>query len=282
MEIQWYPGHMAKSMRSLKERIRLTDVVAEVLDARAPGSTLNPDLDELFAKRPRLLVLNKADLADPEITSQWVAYYRNRGQAALAFSVPVDAPDILKKAIGEAARDTVEKYRQKGMRKTVRVMVAGVPNVGKSAIINRMAGKSRLKEENKPGITRGLQWVRIGPHLELMDTPGVLWPKFEDQHTAAKVAFIGSIKAEIMDAEELAMILLEILRDMAPELLRGRYGVDGTGGNGVNIMENIAKKRGFLLKKGEYDFERTAKTVLSEFRSGTIGRFSLEKPGELS
>ena len=281
MNINWYPGHMTKARRQLQDKLKLIDLVIEVIDARAPKSTVNPDFEQLFSNKSRLYVLNKADLADEKITRQWVSYYRARGIFTFSYSAVKSSPQTLKKMILDAAAPVYERYAAKGMKKTVRALVAGVPNVGKSAILNRLLGTKRLKEENRPGVTRGMQMVKITPYLELMDSPGMLWPKIDNEETGAIIALLGSIRQEILDEEELAFYLLKRLSLSAPEQLMARYKLEELPTDPWEIMSQICKKRGFILKKGEYDFERGVKTLLEEFKNGKIGNISLEAPGDI-
>lgn len=280
MDIQWYPGHMTKARRQLKEKLKMIDMVIEVLDARAPKSSINPDFDDLFSTKTRLYVLNKSDLADEATTKRWIEHFGAQGIKAVAYSATAGNAERLKKDIVSAGDALLEKYRAKGVSKTLRALVAGIPNVGKSAILNRLLGSKKLKEGNKPGVTKGLQWAKIDPYLEIMDSPGLLWPKFSDERTGAVVALIGSVKLNILDEEGLCFYLLKLLRESAPDMLTERYKLEIVPEDAVELMEQIAQKRGFLLKGGVLDLERTAKTVLDEFKNGKMGRISLELPGE--
>ena len=277
MNIQWYPGHMAKSKRLLGDKLKLISVAVLVVDARAPLSTFNPELDSLLSGKECIVVLNKCDLADDAVTEKWVEYYKAIYKNALAFSATQHKKGTLLSAINRAASPIVEKYAAKGMKKTIRVLVAGIPNVGKSAIINRLAGRKGAKEGNRPGVTRGLQWVRLSGSLELMDSPGLLWPKIESDDAAVKIALCGCIKEEIMDLTELALKLIDILNETAPAAIPERFGIQ-PGGEPMDVLEKICIKRGFLLKQGEYDFERGAKTLLDEYKGGKLGKISLEEP----
>ena len=275
MNIQWYPGHMAKSKRLLGDKLKLISVAVIVLDARAPLSTFNPDLETMLKDKACIFVLNKRDLADGDKTAEWVEYFRAKYGHAISFSAAGDKPGKLRAAIQQAAAPIVDRYQKKGVRKTIRVLVAGIPNVGKSAIINRLAGRKGAREGDRPGVTRGLQWVRLSDTLELMDSPGLLWPKIEDEAAAVNIALTGCIKPEIMDIPALAMRLLDILGDIAPEAVPSRYGIAVDSPR--ETLENICKKRGFLIKQGEYDIERAAKTLLDEFKAGRLGRITLER-----
>ncbi len=280
MNIQWYPGHMAKSKRLLADKLKLISIAVIVVDARAPKSTFNPELNSLLSGKECIIVLNKCDLADEAETEKWVDYYKTKYKNALAFSATQHKKGALMAAINKAASPIVGKYAAKGMKKTIRVLVAGIPNVGKSAIINRLASRKGAKEGNKPGVTRGLQWVRLSNSLELMDSPGLLWPKIESEDTAVMIALSGCIKEEIMDLAELALKLIDILGETAPAAISARYGFEPAG-SALDILENICRKRGFLLKQGEYDFERGAKTLLDEFKGGRLGRITLESPNDI-
>ena len=280
LDIQWYPGHMAKARRMLAESVKLVDVVIEMVDARAPASTRNPDFDDLFGTKPRVVVLNKADLADPEATRAWIRAYRARGWDAISFSA--NAGKGVKEAVSlveRAARPVVERMKAKGVNKTVRAMIVGIPNVGKSTFINRLRGSAAAKAGNRPGVTRGKQWIIVGPYLEFLDTPGMLWPKFEDKEAARRLAFLGSIRGEIMDNERLSAELLEFLRDRAPEGAKARLKIDmDAEKSGEQLLEEACRRRGWLLPGARPDTERASALILDEFRSGKMGRLTLEAP----
>lgn len=280
LDIQWYPGHMAKARRMLAESVKLVDVVIEMVDARAPASTRNPDFDDLFGAKPRVVVLNKADLADPEATRAWIRAYRARGWDAISFSA--NAGKGVKEAVSlveRAARPVVERMKAKGVNKTVRAMIVGIPNVGKSTFINRLRGSAAAKAGNRPGVTRGKQWIVVGPYLEFLDTPGMLWPKFEDREAARRLAFLGSIRGEIMDNERLSAELLEFLRDRAPEGAKARLKIDmDAEKSGEQLLEEACRRRGWLLPGARPDTERASALILDEFRSGKMGRLTLEAP----
>ena len=280
LDIQWYPGHMAKARRMLAESVKLVDVVIEMVDARAPASTRNPDFDDLFGAKPRVVVLNKADLADPEATRAWIRAYRARGWDAISFSA--NAGKGVKEAVSlveRAARPVVERMKAKGVNKTVRAMIVGIPNVGKSTFINRLRGSAAAKAGNRPGVTRGKQWIVVGPYLEFLDTPGMLWPKFEDKEAARRLAFLGSIRGEIMDNERLSAELLEFLRDRAPEGAKARLKIDmDAEKSGEQLLEEACRRRGWLLPGARPDTERASALILDEFRSGKMGRLTLEAP----
>lgn len=278
MDIQWYPGHMTKARRQLKEKLRTVDLVIEVLDARAPESSLNPDFDDLFSQKTRFYILNKADLADENITRSWLRYFGEKDIRAVSFSAAHGNVERRKKQIVECAAHLLQRYRERGMNKTLRCAIVGIPNVGKSAILNRLSGEKKLREGNRPGVTKALQWAKIDDHLEIMDTPGLLWPKFQDEKTGAVVALIGSVKLDILDEEALAYYLIGLLKHTAPALLQDRYHLNDLNKNDFELLEDICRSRGFLLKGGLYDTERGAKTLLDEFKNGKLGRLSLEKP----
>lgn len=279
MDIQWYPGHMAKSRRQIGEKLKLINVAVIAIDARAPKSTLSPDLLELLSGKACIVVLNKSDLANEHQTKLWTEYYKREFGTALAFNAMRDKKGVLLSAISKAAAPVIARYAEKGVRKTIRVLVAGIPNAGKSAIINRLVGRKSAKEGDKPGVTRGLQWVKLSDTLELLDSPGLLWPKIESQETAAKIAICGSLKQEILDETALAVALIDMLSAAAPGAIAGRYGVEEKGA-AHEILEAICVKRGFLQRQGETDTERGAKVLLDEFRGGRLGRITLERFGD--
>lgn len=281
MLIQWYPGHMAKARRQLTESLKLIDVVVEIVDARAPRATRNPDFDGLFKEKKRVVLLNKSDLASPALTKAWITEYKKNGIESIEF---VATNSAKKKAALElmenAAKEKVEKSLAKGVKKTVRAMIVGIPNVGKSTFINRIAGTNRAQVGDKPGVTKVQQWVKITPYLELMDTPGLLWPKLEDPQLARHVAYIGSIKDDIMDTEELAASLLFDLMRICPEDLTARYKKLEKDMAPEELLEGVCKSRGFVLGGGVLDTERAAHIVLDEFRAGKIARVTLDDPRE--
>ena len=276
MQIHWYPGHMAKAKRQIEEKLKLISVAVIAVDARAPLSTLSPDLTAQLSGKSCIILLNKSDLADPEQTRLWNAYYKRRFGNALAFSAIKDKPAKLLAAIREAAAPIVQRYAAKGMRKTVRVLIAGIPNVGKSAIINRLVGQKSAKEGDKPGVTRGLQWVRLSDTLELLDSPGLLWPKLEPPEAAERIAALGSLRSEVIDEVVLAEKLIGMLREAAPGAVAARYGVE-EGPDARRVFEQICQKRGFLRRQGEIDDQRGAQVLLDEFRGGKLGRITLER-----
>ncbi len=279
MVVQWFPGHMAKTRRLIKENLTMVDAVCELVDARVPESSRNPELDEIIGSKPRIVLLNKCDLADENATARKIRELSERGITAL----PVDCRsgkglDKFQNAVREVLKDKIKANADKGMAgKHLRIMVVGIPNTGKSSFINRMAGKNRAEVADKPGVTRSNRWFFIGSGIELLDTPGVLWPKFEDPEVGFKLAFIGSVKDQILDIQEIAVRLLVILQKNYADRLTERYKVtDFEELEPYELLELIAQKRGMLLRKGEYDTERAAVMLLDEYRSGKLGRITLD------
>lgn len=274
--IQWFPGHMAKTRRLLKESLSLVDAVAEIVDSRIPASSRNPDLAGIVAGKPRIILLNKCDMADPAATDRWITRYKNEGITAIAVDCRSGKGlNVFKSTVKELLHDKLEQNRQKGMvGKPLRIMVVGIPNVGKSSFINRMAGAGRAKVENRPGVTRGNQWFKIDNELELLDTPGVLWPKLDDAAVGEYLAFTGAVRDQVVDVEWLAVRLLEVLSDKYMSLLTECYGIEKD--EPYEMLCALAKKRGMLIRGGEYDTERAANILLSEFRTQKIGRITLE------
>lgn len=290
-KVQWFPGHMAKTRRIMQSNLKLVDVVVEITDARIPYSSRNPEMDRLVGSKPRLLLLNKADSADEAVTSQWIDYYKKKGITAVATDCRSGKNiNRFKSALKELMAEQVKTWEAKGMHgRPIRMMIVGIPNVGKSSFINRLAGSKRAKVEDRPGVTRGKQWVTLDDNTELLDMPGVLWPKFEDKTVGERLAFTGAVKDNILDTEYLACRLLELLCEEYPEMLVGRYNIsledlpendDMTAGclKGFELLERIGRKRGFLISGGEINTERAAAAVLDEFRAGKLGRISLERP----
>ena len=277
--INWYPGHMTKTRRMLQENLKMIDVVVEILDARAPLASRNPDFDDLFAGKSRVVLLNKSDLADSNATKRWISYYNRKGIEAAGISATGgSAKKIAVALIEKAAKPRVDAMKLKGVNKVVRCMIVGIPNVGKSTLINRIAGQNRAEVGDRPGVTRGKQWVKITPYLELMDTPGMLWPKLEDQELAKHLAFLGSIKDEVMDSEELAHDLLAQLQAMSPLQVNERYSKLTAETPKEDLLKAVCLSRGFLLRGGELDTERAAHVTLDEFRAGKVARVTLEQP----
>ena len=289
MNIQWYPGHMAKTRRLIAERLRQVDAVCEILDARIPVSSRNPDVGELTAGKPRLIVLNRADQADASATAQWDSFFRAKGCAVLATDANSGrGAGKFAAAVRELLADKLRAYAEKGQAgRVVRVMILGIPNVGKSTFINRIAGRNAAKAEDRPGVTRSGQWVPVDGQLELLDTPGILWPKFGDETVGLHLAFTGAVKDEILDTETLGCHFMSYLSEIAPERLREAYKLpalperaDGENeiSYGFRLLEAAGRRRGFLISGGEIDTERMARTLLDEYRSGKLGRLTLEFP----
>lgn len=283
LHINWYPGHMKKTKDLVRNNLKLVDVVVELLDARIPYSSRNPDIDKFVGTKPRVVVLNKSDMADPNKLNQWVDYYKKRGIKA----IPVDTlkgkgvNNIIQECKNET-KEMMENLVRKGrIERPIRIMIVGVPNVGKSSLINKLTGRKSTQTGDKPGVTKGKQWVRLKGNLELLDTPGILWPKFEDEEVALKLAFSRAIKDEVLDVDTLGLRLIEKLMEIEPEKLKTRYKLDELGETPLETMEMIGRKRGFLFSKNELDYTRIATTVLNEFREGKIGRISLETPKDI-
>lgn len=284
MNIQWYPGHMEKTKRMIKSNLSMVDLVIEILDARIPVSSKNPDLDKIINNKPKLVVLNKSDLSDPVTNNSWKIFFdSNNIENIFIDSITGKGIKKITEKIENLMEERLERLSKRGVKnKSIRCMVLGIPNVGKSTFINKIIGKASAKTGNKPGVTRGKQWIKISNKIELLDMPGILWPKFEDKSVSIKLAWIGSIKDEILNKEELALKLIEFLAYEYPELLMKRYKLDEILQNDMDIYLEIARKRGFILKGGEMDYHRTAEMLLDEFRKGKIGRISLEKPQDFN
>lgn len=284
MNIQWYPGHMTKTRRQMEMDVRLVDLVAEVVDARIPISSRNPDIDSIVGSRPRLIILNRADQADSTLTAQWLAWFRRQGHGVLETDARsgkgVEQFSIVTKAV---LQDKVAAWKAKGqIGKPIRAMVVGIPNVGKSTFINKVVRRKSAKVGDRPGVKRGKQWVSVDKGLELLDTPGILWPKFEDETIGLHLAFTGAVKDEVMDLEGLSCALLELLRDRYPKAIEERYHLTSSSEKkGWELLEEIARKRGMLVSGGETDTERMAHILLDEFRNGKLGRFTLEAPKDI-
>ena len=283
LHINWYPGHMKKTRSLVKDNLKLVDVVVELLDARIPFSSKNPDIDQLAGNKPRVVILNKSDLADRGKLDKWIKYYKDQGIKA----IPVDTMKGigLNKLIDEcrnATKDKMDALKEKGRKeRPIRIMIVGVPNVGKSSIINKLTGRKSAVTGDKPGVTKGKQWVRLKGNLELLDTPGILWPKFEDQQVALNLAFCRAIKDEILDIDTLALRLIAKLMEIEPEKLKARYKLEELGETDIETMDMIGYKRGFVTGRKELDYTRIATTVLNEFRDGKIGKISLEVPEDI-
>lgn len=279
MHFQWYPGHMTKAKRQMQEDIKLIDLVIELVDARIPLSSRNPDIDELGKNKARLILLNKADLASETQNQEWSAWFKEKG----FYVVQIDARrkngmKTIQNVILEACQEKIERDRRRGIKnRPVRAMVVGIPNVGKSTFINTFAGKACAKTGNKPGVTKGKQWIRLNKNVELLDTPGILWPKFDDQMVGLRLALIGSIKDEILNIDELSLELIELLQQHYPGMLKERYDIDEAQDK-VKVLEAIAVSRNCMKKGSEIDYSKAAALVVDDFRSGRIGRITLEFP----
>ena len=280
MNIQWYPGHMTKTRRQIESDLKQVDAVCEIVDARIPMSSRNPDIDSICAGKPRIIVLNRMDLADPAATKRWSAHFKSKGYAVLA----TDCKS--RKGIADftpaartACAEKLQRDAARGMNRPLRVMVVGIPNVGKSTLINQISGRKGAKAENRPGVTRGKQWVTVDNGLLLLDTPGILWPKFEDPNVGMMLAYTGAVKEGVIDLEELACRLMELLHKYYPQTLLERYKVEAPAGTpGWELLEMAGRKRGYLLSGAEVNTERMAKVLMDEYRGGKLGRFTLEEP----
>ncbi len=283
MNIQWYPGHMTKTRRQIEADLKQVDAVCEIVDARIPMSSRNPDIDAICGSKPRIIVLNRMDLADPNVTQKWKQYFKNKGMSVLATDCKA------KRGIADftpaariACAEKLERDAKRGMNRPLRVMVVGIPNVGKSTLINQISGRKGAKAENRPGVTRGKQWVTVDSGLQLLDTPGILWPKFEDPEVGMMLAYTGAVKEGVIDLEELACRLMELLHKYYPQTLVDRYKVEAPEGTpGWELIEMAGRKRGYLVSGGEVNTERMSKVLVDEFRSGKLGKFSLEHPEDL-
>lgn len=282
MNYQWYPGHMTKAKRMMEENIKLIDLCIELVDARTPLASRNPDIDELGKNKSRMILLNKSDLADAECNKKWMEYFKKKGY----FVVEVNSRNgvgmkEINKTVQEACKEKIERDRRRGiLNRPVRAMVVGIPNVGKSTFINSFAGKACTKTGNKPGVTKGKQWIRLNKSLELLDTPGILWPKFEDQRIGLLLALIGSINDEVLQMEELALELIGILKQFYPNFLVQRYEISDVAKEPLELLKEIATVRKCFLKGEELDYRKAASLLMDDFRSGRIGRITLERPEE--
>jgi ribosome biogenesis GTPase A len=276
--IQWFPGHMTKTKRMIEEHLKAVDVVAELLDARIPASSANPMVEELVSGKPRIIILNKADLANPRATDQWISYYEKKGIPVLPMSV---GNSKNKKKLLQVIRDTAEpilaKWKRRGMKsRSVRLMILGIPNVGKSSLINFLAGTAATRTANTPGHTRGKQWVRLSEGLDLLDTPGVLWPKFDDQTAALRLAATGAIAGDVFNASEVVAELMSSLAKTSPEILKEQYNIENPDQDPQVLLEQAGRRRGCLLPGGNIDFDRAEMVVLRDFRNGKLGRITLD------
>ena len=278
MLIQWFPGHMAKTKRLIIEHLKAVDVAAELLDARIPLSSANPMVEELLSGKPRIVILNKADLADPGMTKAWESYYKRKGVAAVSMSCGngKDKKKFLR-LIKEATGPMLEKWKRRGLKtRSVRIMILGIPNVGKSTLINFISGTAAARTANTPGHTRGKQWVRLSQGLDLLDTPGVLWPKFEDQVSALRLAATGAIAGDVFDADTVVPELMRVLARTAPDALREKYGIEDVAADPQILLAQAGKRRGCILPGGAIDYARAQTMILNDFRSGKLGRITLD------
>lgn len=281
MNIQWFPGHMTKAQRMIEENLAMVDAVCEILDARIPYSSRNPDIDRLAGDKPRLIILNRVDLADPQMTARWRKYFESRGLAIMETDAKSGkGVGSFAPAVRRLLKDKLAAYEAKGqVGRPLRVMILGIPNVGKSTFINRVAGRKAAIAGDKPGVTRGKQWINIDQGLDLLDTPGILWPKFDSQEVGEMLAITNAIKADVLDKETLGANFMLRLRELYPKAIEERYKfVPDPDMNGFELLEQAAKKRGFLVSRGEYDIERMANTLLGEYHDGMLGRLTLEAP----
>jgi len=281
MNIQWFPGHMAKTRRLLAENLKLIDVVIELLDARIPRSSKNPEIDEIIKNKFRIIAMNKADLADEKISKEWGNWYSSQGYAVIFIdSIKGKGINELKNEMRKLMKDKLEREKEKGrIFRPIRTMIVGIPNVGKSSFINKIAGKASATTGDKPGVTRGKQWIRMNEEIEMLDTPGILWPKFDDKRVGMNLAYTGAIKDEIMDITEVAAELLFYLKSTYPQAIKDRFKIDfEEDTNGIQLLKAAGKKRGCIVSGGEIDLMRIAAIILDEFRGGKIGRITLERP----
>jgi len=281
MNIQWYPGHMTKTRRMMEENLKLVDAVCELLDARIPISSRNPDMDSICGNKPRLVILNRIDLADPAMVRRWSDYFKSKGMAVVATDCKSKKGiNNFVPAVRELLAEKLQRYAETGqLGRPLKIMMVGIPNVGKSTFINQIAGRKGAKAENRPGVTRGKQWVTVDQGLLLLDTPGILWPKFEDPKVGIRLAYTGAVKDDVIDVESLACHLMEMLWQQYPDAVRERYKVDMPAeAEGWELLEAAGRKRGFLISGGEVNTERMARVLLEEYRSCKLGRFTLETP----
>lgn len=284
MNIQWYPGHMTKTRRQIEADLKQVDAICEIVDARIPQSSRNPDIDTICAGKPRIIILNRMDLADAAATKKWLTYFKELGMASIATDCKTKKGiSEFQPAVRSVLKEKIARNEAKGMNRPLRVMIVGIPNVGKSTLINQISGRKGAKAENRPGVTRGKQWVTVDNSLLLLDTPGILWPKFDDPNVGMMLAYTGAVKENIIDTEELACRLAELLWKYYPQTLRNRYGIDVPQDMpGYQLIEEMGRKRGYLLSRGEINTERMSKVLLDEYRSGKLGHFTLEMPEDLS
>ncbi|MCC3357491.1 ribosome biogenesis GTPase YlqF [Bacillus sp. REN16] len=280
MTIQWFPGHMAKARRQVTEKLSLIDIVFELVDARIPASSRNPMIDEIIKNKPRLLLLNKADMADPKVTKEWIEYYKEKGVHALAINS--QEGNGMKQIVSEARvilKEKFDKMAAKGIRpRAIRALIVGIPNVGKSTLINRLAKRNIAQTGDRPGITKAQQWIKVGKELELLDTPGILWPKFEDQEVGFKLATTGAIKDTILNLQDIAVYALRFLEEHYPENLKERFALEEIPDDIVLLFDEIAKRRGSRMSGGMTDYDKTAELIIREIRTEKLGRLTFERP----
>ena len=283
MNIQWYPGHMTKTRRQIEADLKLVDAVCEIVDARIPISSRSPDIDAICGAKPRIIVLNRMDLADPEPTKRWAAYFRGKGMAVVITDCKTrKGINDFVPAARSVLKEKLERDAARGMNRPVKVMVVGIPNVGKSTLIYQISGRKGAKAENRPGVTRGKQWVTVDAGLQLLDTPGILWAKFEDPNVGLMLAFTGAVKENVIDIEELSSRLMELLWQYYPQMVKDRYGVDAEPDTpGYELLEAAGKTRGYLMSGGVGYTERMAKALRDEYRAGKLGRLTFEEPAEV-
>lgn len=283
MTIQWFPGHMAKARREVTENLKFVDVVLELLDARIPMSSRNPMMDELVSHKPRLILLNKSDLADQTITDRWIDYLSKENTIVLPINSQTGTGvNRIPQAVSELAKPITEKMKARGMKpRAIRAMILGIPNVGKSTLINRLATKRIAKTGDRPGITKQQQWIKVGKVMELLDTPGILWPKFESQTIGLRLAATGAIKDEIIDFQTVALFIINYLNERYPDRLVERYQLERLSADGIENFAAIGKKRGFLVSGGYVDYDKAAEMIIRELRSGKLGRISFETPDDI-
>lgn len=283
MTIQWFPGHMAKARRQVTEKLKLVDIIFELVDSRIPASSRNPMIDEIIQHKPRLVLLNKADMADPELTKKWIAYFKERGIKAIAINSQAgQGMKEITAAAGELLAEKFDRLKAKGVKpRAIRAMIVGIPNAGKSTLINRLAKKNIAKTGNTPGVTKAQQWIKVGKELELLDTPGILWPKFEDQEVGLKLALTGAIKDTILNLQDVAVYALKFFETKYPEKLKERFGLEEIPEDIVELFDEIGKKRGCLMGGGIVDYDKVTELIIREFRSEKFGRITLESPADL-